>query len=629
MLGPLVPINGMVTSETRADPMAEIAAGSDVKFVEAVMNVQCLISGHVSLEQTYEAVLDGALRLLDADRGSLRFVDPEDQGWMVAVATHGWAGAGERWRVRSPISEGLSGRVISTGRLVAIEDYQRAQAGSVLAPANTHAMIGVPVRERGEVVGSLLVGSAVEGRRWTERDQVLLSAYGEHVGFALAVAKAGLAATQAFTDALTGLGNRAMLLDRLQHELVRADRRGGDRMVTVLFLDLDGFKLVNDSLGHLLGDQLLVAVGERVRRCARKDDICARLGGDEFAVLLTGASDPVGLAQRIIAALRRSFEIGGHEVFVSVSVGIASGRDEAQTLLSNADVAMYQAKRASPGRYRHFEPRMHAARVSRLELETDLRGAVERNELELHYQPVFDLRSGKLASFEGLLRWRHPRRGLVPPLEFIPVAEETGLIVEIGRWVLARACSQLELWWRDAPVALSVNVSMRELQQPDYATAVNEAIAGAFPPSALILEVAETAPLKQAPDAIAALRAVNELGVRVALDDFGAGSSSLLSLVDLPVDLLKIAGAFLEAEEGGGRNSTGLLAGILGLGRHLGLKTVAKAIERPEQHALLVELGCDLGQGYLLGPPLETAAAGELLTPAGKNRGWAGARTGR
>jgi GAF domain-containing protein len=193
--------------------MAEIAPSS-AQFVEAVMNVQSLISGQASPEEAYEAVVNGALRLLDADRGSLRFVDPEDPRWMVAVAAHGWAGAGERWRQRSPVTEGLSGRVISTGRLVAIEAYQRAQTGSVLAPTNTHAMIGVPIRERGRVVGSLLVGSTVEGRRWTERDQVLLSAYGEHVGPALAVAKAGLAAKQALTDALTGLGNRAMLRDR-------------------------------------------------------------------------------------------------------------------------------------------------------------------------------------------------------------------------------------------------------------------------------------------------------------------------------------------------------------------------------------------------------------------------------
>jgi predicted signal transduction protein with EAL and GGDEF domain len=358
-----------------------------------------------------------------------------------------------------------------------------------------------------------------------------------------------------------------------------------------------------------------MAVAERLRRCARKDDICARLGGDEFAVLLTGTSDPVGLAQRIIGALQRGFEIGGHEVFVNVSVGIASGRDEAEALLSNADVAMYHAKRASAGHYRHFEPSMQAARVSRLELETSLRRAVERDEFELHCQPVFDLRSGKLASFEGLLRWHDPLRGLVPPLEFISVAEETGVIQEIGRWVLAQVCSQLELWWRDAPVAVSVNVSMRELQQPGYATGVQRAIVGAFPPCALILEVAESAPPKDVPGAIAALRAVKELGVRVALDDFGAGYSSLLNLVDLPVDFLKIAGPFLQAKEGDGRKLNGLLAGILSLGRHLDLKTVAKAIERPEQRTLLIELGCDLGQGYLLGPPLEAEAAGELLAP--------------
>ena len=391
---------------------------------------------------------------------------------------------------------------------------------------------------------------------------------------------------------------------------MRADR--GAEPVTVLFLDLDGFKLINDSLGHLAGDQLLVAVAERLRGCIRADDVCARLGGDEFAVLLAAGADPVAIAERINGVLKQPFQLAGREVFVSVSIGITSGREDAETVLRNADVAMYHAKRAGGGRCQAFEPSMHAARVSRLDLYTELRRAVERDEFELHYQPLIDLRSGRVAALESLIRWRHPVRGLLPPLEFIPLAEETGLVAEIGRWVLEQACAQFAAWWHAGPLALSVNVSMRELQQPGYAAGLERAIGGGFPSSALILEVTESARMDDATGALASLHAARELGVRVALDDFGTGYSSLLNLAHLPVDMLKIPCPFLEGAPAESRAS-GLLAGIVGVGRHLGLTTVAEGIERPQQHRLLVRLGCDLGQGYLLGRPCDAARTTLLL----------------
>ena len=442
------------------------------EFVEAVWHVQELVCNGARPEEVYDAVVDGAMRLLSGVSASLRLVDLEDPSWMVAVATRGSAGDGERWRRRAPITEGVSGRVISTGQTVVIEDYPSAHLGSLLAPPYVKSMVGVPLRERGSVIGSLLVGWRSGGRALPEGKRNLLTAYGEHVSAALSVAQASDAMVRAHTDSLTGLPNRALLLDRLDHELVRADRGGAP--VTVLFLDLDRFKLVNDSLGHLFGDQLLVAVAERLRRCIRDGDVCARLGGDEFAVLLAGAADPVPVAERILAALRSHFQLGGHDVFISVSIGIASGREEAETLLRNADVAMYHAKRAGADRYARFEPHMHAARLSRLGLDTELRGAVERAEFELHYQPMFELDSGRIVAVEALLRWRHPSRGLVAPAEFIPVAEETGLIVEIGRWVLTEVCSQAAAWSTELPLAVSLNVSVRELQAPDYATAVAE-----------------------------------------------------------------------------------------------------------------------------------------------------------
>jgi diguanylate cyclase (GGDEF)-like protein len=430
----------------------------------------------------------------------------------------------------------------------------------------------------------------------------------------VAVARAGHGALQAFTDSLTGLGNRTLLLDRLDHRLAAAHRSG--RAVTVLFVDLDRFKLVNDSLGHIVGDQLLIAVAERLERCVREGDLCARLGGDEFAVLLAEGSDADAVARRMIDELQSRFVVNGHEVFIGVRIGIASGREDGETLLRNAEVAMYHAKRAGAGRYERFKPSMHAALLVRLGLDAELRRAVEREEFELHFQPLFNLHAGAVAAFESLVRWRHPVRGLVSPLEFIPVAEETGLIVEIDRWVLSEACRHFAEWWRRMPLSISLNASMRDLQQPGFPEQVERAIAGRFPPSALIVEVTESARLEDAPGALASLYAVKELGVRVALDDFGTGYSSLLSLSQLPVDLLKVARPFLKAVGPGQPKANGLLAGMVALGRHLGLMTIAEGIETADQHEFLVDLGCDLGQGFLLGRPSDSAGAAELVRRA-------------
>ncbi len=591
---------------------APAAVHLQAQFVQAVSRVHGLVSDKAAPKLIYQAVLDGAVRLMHGDSGVLRFADEQDPEWMIAAAVHPSVDDANPTVRRAPITEGASGRVISTGQAVVLEDQGPQDTGSRLAPPGTRLMIGAPICERGEVIGALVVGSCTANRRWSEHDRRTMAAYGEHVEVALAVARSRHETLGAITDPLTGLGNRSLLLDRLEHRLARADRDGND--VTVLFLDLDRFKIVNDSLGHLVGDQLLVAVADRLRGCLREGDLCARLGGDEFAVLLAERSDPEAVAERIVRSLKGRFLIDGHEVFVGVSIGIAAGRMPAETLLRNADVAMYHAKRGGAGRYARFEPRMHAALVSRLDLDVELRRAAERGEFELHFQPLVHLRTGAIAGLESLVRWRHPVRGLVPPLEFIPVAEETGLILEIDRWVLQEACRQLAGWWRQSPLAISFNASMRDLQQPGFAAAVEDAIAGAFPPSALILEVTESAALQDAPGALAALHEVKELGVRIALDDFGTGYSSLLSLAQLPIDILKVARPFLQASGPGAAKATGLLAGMIGLGRHLGLLTVAEGIETPEQRELLLSAGCDLGQGFLLGRPADAAATSRLLS---------------
>jgi diguanylate cyclase (GGDEF)-like protein len=270
------------------------------------------------------------------------------------VGGGGWGGPGALAPPPAPITEGVSGQVISTGRVVAVEDGAKPQSGSQLAPTEAQALLGVPIREHSEVVGSLLVGSMQPGRRWTPGDCDLMVTYAEHVSVAVTVAGRQQALRQAFVDSLTGLGNRGLLLDRLQHELVRADR--GATPPTILFLDIDRFKAVNDALGHSAGDQLLTAVAERFRHCVREEDLCARLGGDEFAVLLAAGADPDEVAQRIIAAISFPFEIAENEISISVSIGVATGLDEAETLLRHADVAMYEAKRAGAGRFGHYRP---------------------------------------------------------------------------------------------------------------------------------------------------------------------------------------------------------------------------------------------------------------------------------
>ena len=584
------------------------------ELLEVVSRVQRLVSRQSPPEVVYQAAIDGIMELLDADSAAVRFVDPADPDWMVAVASRATDGLGEQWRIRSPITEGASGRAITTGAMVVLEDGDAQLAGSRLAPPGTRAALAVPIRDRGEVVGAIVAACTDPGRRWSRRDREVAAAYASHLEFALTLARASQGRSLAYRDPLTGLGNRPLLLERAKRRL--AQTCGSDEAISVLFLDLDRFKLVNDSLGHLAGNKLLVAVGERLRGAIREDDVCVRLGGDEFAVLLGSGSGAEGaelIGQRLIDELAEPFDVDGTEVFVGVSVGVAQGRESAETLLRNADVAMYHAKRSGAGRLARFSPSMHAARLSRLGIDTELRHAAGRGELELHFQPLFHLSTGALAAFESLVRWRHPARGLVPPGDFIPVAEETGLIVEIDRWVLIEACRHFAAWWRHTPLAISVNVSLRDLLAPDFAQSVRDAIGHRFPPSALVLEVTESGALTEAPQALSALRQAKELGVRVALDDFGTGYSSMLSLSQLPVDVVKVAQPFVAAAVPGDEKAQGLLSGMLALARHLDLFTVAEGIETEQQRELVAGLGCDVGQGFLLGRPLSAVQAAALV----------------
>jgi diguanylate cyclase (GGDEF)-like protein/PAS domain S-box-containing protein len=435
---------------------------------------------------------------------------------------------------------------------------------------------------------------------------------------------------QAFHDAVTGLPNRALLGTRIVNALDRRNR--SETPVSVLFLDLDDFKHVNDTLGHIAGDRLLAAVGARLASTIRAADMVARVGGDEFAILLASApgSDAVAAASRIHELLEPPFVFEGKEVFAHASIGIAfadagaHGVDDADQLLRNADIAMYIAKQHGKAQWRIFEPAMHQSVYDRLELRRDLERAIDRGELELHYQPIVYLATGAISGYEALLRWNHPTRGPISPVEFIPIAEETGLIVRIGKRVLEAACRdgvRLNAVTAPGDVRVGVNLSGRQLQRPEMVEEVRVALARSeLPPELLVLELTESVMMKDVDLSTQRLGDLKELGVLLALDDFGTGYSSLNYIQRFPFDILKIDKTFTDvlADE----RSALLIAAILGLGHALELAQIAEGIEHADQAVRLAELGCPMGQGFLFGAavPIETAllqrATGGLLKAA-------------
>ncbi len=432
---------------------------------------------------------------------------------------------------------------------------------------------------------------------------------------------------QAFHDALTGLPNRALFTDRVSHALRRRARQ--HRGVVVLFVDLDDFKAINDSLGHQAGDRVLQEVGERLRTTVRPGDTVARLGGDEFAFLLEDVADPRDaddVADRVATALAAPMAVGGVEVALRASVGIAlaGDGDAAADLLRDADTAMYTAKARGGGAYERFAPAMREAAISRFELGTDLRRAIDRQEFVLHYQPVVDLRAGGILGFEALVRWQHPTRGLLSPAAFVPAAEATGLIVPIGRWVLEEACRQAHRWQldlpADPPLSMSANLSARELREPGLVAGVAAILERTgVDPATIVLEITETSMVEDADGAISTLQALKALGVRLAIDDFGTGYSSLSYLRRLPVDVLKLDRSFVVPAGRGDRESA-LVDAVFRLGRSLGLVTIAEGIEDAEQRDRLVSLGCRVGQGYLFARPMAESAASAFLEASQSGR---------
>ncbi|MGN6870540.1 MAG: putative bifunctional diguanylate cyclase/phosphodiesterase [Solirubrobacteraceae bacterium] len=596
-------------------------------LLEQLSKLQGTIASRAPLQRVLDSVVEGARELLGADVSALRLIDANDPSQLITVAASGVSAETVRLTRRCRARGGAAGRAIDDGTAVSIEGYSgRKDAAADFVAENVCTALAVPVHEHGIVVGSIVVGARDSDRRFVSGDREALSAYAEHSSLALAAAKTADTMRHAFNDPLTGLANRALLLDRLTHALARARR--DQTQVTLLFIDLDRFKLINDSLGHAAGDALLVAVAERIRSVLRGGETAARLGGDEFAVVLdTTASIRAAesVAQRLLEVLEAPFAVADREVFVSASIGIAAGNDAAEDVLRDSDVAMYRAKSRGKSRYEVYEAGMHEEVVERLELEADLQRALDRDELVVHFQPIVELGYGRIVGLEALVRWLHPTRGLVAPGTFVPIAEETGMIQAIGSWVLAEACRHVARWQeeypRDAALMLSVNLSGRQLMSPQLTTAVARALSDSrLAPDSLILELTETVLMQDSDATIRQLVALKQLGVKIAVDDFGTGYSSLQYLQRFPIDILKIAKPFVDGLVARVDDTT-MVRAIADLGRTLGLGTIAEGIETEDQYVKLRALGCALGQGFLFSKAVpHDAIPGLLFADAQRDR---------
>lgn len=426
----------------------------------------------------------------------------------------------------------------------------------------------------------------------------------------------------AFHDRLTGLPNRALFMDQLGRSL-RHTKRRDDYLIAVLLLDLDHFKIINDSLGHLIGDHLLIAIARRLENSLRVTDMVARLGGDEFAILLEDIKDiseATFVTDRIQRTLTLPFNLDGHEVFTTASIGIAlsaTGYDRSEDLLRNADTAMYRAKAHGRARHEVFDRAMHDRAVARLQLETDLRRAIERKEFQLYYQPIVLLETGRIVGFETLVRWQHLRRGFVAPAEFIPVAEETGLIIPINRWMLREACRQMRTWQSQFPVSppltMSMNLSGKQFTQSDLIEQIDEILQETgLEASSLKLEITESAIIEYAEAATVMISQLRSRGIHLCLDDFGTGYSSLSYLHHFPIEMLKIDRSFVKQMDGGGDHIE-IVRAIVTLAHNLGIAVVAEGVETAEQLAQLRALECTYGQGYLFSEPVDSEAMAALM----------------
>ena len=588
------------------------------QLLERLFEIQRSISHRAPIESVFDAITKGAGLLLGDGVVALRLIDTDDPGYLRLVACVGVKPEIVEAIRRTPVGQGVGGRAVAQGELVIADLYEAtSRRFHHFIQDGLHTAMAAPVHADGKVVGSLLVASYRADRRYSDAEQHVLLSFAEHVSLALNDANAIGAIRQSYAvvlhqathDPLTELANRALVLDRIRAALAEAEATGED--LSVLFVDLDGFKRINDSLGHSVGDEVLIRIAERLQGAVRADDVVARIGGDEFVVLCEGLSDAGtnAIAARMSRAVSEPLPVYGHSVVLTASIGIARARTavQAEDLLRDADVAMYRAKGLGPGRIESFDESIRVDMLDRLVLEQSLHRALGRDELRLHYQPVVELSTGRCVGAEALIRWEHPQRGLVMPDAFIQVAEDAGLIVPFGAWVLDEACRQRAAWGRDRrcddSFRLSVNLSARQFADADLVGTIEGALERAgLTGSALCLEITESVLMDDARLTVGTLADLRALGLRLSVDDFGTGYSSLSYLKRFALDEVKIDQSFVE---GLGRDPDDevLVRAIVSLADALHLEAVAEGVETEQQLETLRSLGCDRVQGFLLGHP--------------------------
>ena len=646
--------NGMILPVALSTRMVKDEAGnylmsnsivvdiSERKQTEAILNQQQVAREHLlaemtqAIHQTFDVELilqtavDRVRKLLQTDRVLIFSFHPDWSGKVVTESvTSGWNAILES-EFTDPCFEERYVEPYRQGRVSAIPDLPASDVElcykELMAQLQVRAHLVVPILQREDLWGLLIIHHCCAPRQWLPKEIKLLQQLTAQLGIAIQQAEL-LQSLQhdALHDSLTNLPNRALLMEQLK-EAFKRQRRHPDRLFGVLFLDLDRFKVINDSLGHLVGDQLLMALADRLKQCKRDSDAVSRLGGDEFVILLeelSSSESAIKVAERIHQALEKPFILQNKELFLSVSIGIALSIPphyylEPTQLLRDADTAMYHAKKLGKSCHAVFKPSMHTHAQKQFHLENDLRRAISRQELAVYYQPIFSLETNCLERVEALVRWQHPERGLIPLEDFIPMAEETGIIIALDQWVLKNACCQLRCWQEQFPVfshlILSVNLSGHHFSQMNFIEQIDRiltstGILGQY----LKLEITESVLLSNPESTVKMLKQLRKRNIQICLDDFGTGYSSLSYLHRFPLNVLKIDRSFvsnLKAQD----SRMAIIRTIVTLGHELGIEVIAEGIESAHQMQFLKALGCHYGQGYYFSPPVDSQALTNLLT---------------